>query len=87
MKLRILYRPKTDQEGLAIDYAKDFERRFTGKKAELVDLDTVEGDRIAQLYDAVRYPAILVTSEDGSLMKMWQDRPLPALDEVNSYLQ
>jgi hypothetical protein len=40
---------------------------------------------MAQLYDVVRYPAILVIDNDGRLQKFWQDQPFPLIDEVYSY--
>jgi hypothetical protein len=40
---------------------------------------------MAKLYGVVRYPAILVVANDGSLQKFWQDRPWPLMDEVAAY--
>jgi hypothetical protein len=85
MRTVILYHPKDEFAGLAEDYKRDYESKNTGKKIELVSLDEVEGSDMAKLYDIVRYPAILVIANDGTLQKMWQDRPFPLLDEVASY--
>jgi thiol-disulfide isomerase/thioredoxin len=85
MRTIILYHPKDEFAGLAQDYKRDYETKHPGQKIELVSLDEVEGSEMAKLYDIVRYPAILVVAKDGSLQKMWQDRPFPLLDEVASY--
>lgn len=87
MRICILYHPRTEQQGPAEDYKRDFEARFSGQKIELVSLDTVEGAELAKLYDVVRYPAILVITDDGQLQKLWQDRPWPLFDEVFAYAQ
>lgn len=52
--------------------------------AEL-DLNTRDGAAIASLYDAMNYPAILVTRNDGQLAQLWQGQPLPLVDEVISF--
>jgi len=70
---------------MAEDYKRDFENRHKDQKIELLSLDTVEGTELAQLYDIVRYPAILVIAQDGGLQKFWQDRPWPTFDEVSAY--
>lgn len=85
MKVIILYYPKEEFAGLAEDYKRDFERQHPNKTLELVSLDTVEGSNMAKLYDVVRYPAILAIEGDGSLQKLWQDRPFPLLDEISAY--
>jgi hypothetical protein len=46
----------------------------------------VEGSDMAKLYDVVRYPAILAVADDGSLQRLWQDRPWPLMDEVSPYI-
>ena len=85
MKAVILYHPNQEFAGLAEDYAKEFHKRHEDKKIELISLDTTEGSEMARLYDVVRYPAILAISEDGALLKFWQDQPWPLMDEVSAY--
>lgn len=70
---------------MAEDYVKDFERVHPDKSIELISLDTAAGADMARLYDVVRYPAILAISDNGSLQKLWQDRPWPLMDEVSAY--
>ncbi|MGH7156504.1 MAG: hypothetical protein ACREGG_00055 [Candidatus Saccharimonadales bacterium] len=87
MRAVILYHPGGEFAGLAEDYKRDFETRHQGKEIELLSLEEAAGAEAAKLYDVVRYPALLVISNDGSLLKLWQDQPWPVMDEVSSYLQ
>jgi len=85
MRTVILYHPNAEFAGLVQDFKREFEQRHPEKKIELVTLDSIEGSEMAKLYDVVRYPAILVAADDGSLQKMWQDQPFPLMDEVLAY--
>ncbi|MEX0881475.1 MAG: hypothetical protein WEC17_01240 [Candidatus Saccharimonadales bacterium] len=85
MRAVILYHPRSEHAGIVEDYVHDF-RRFKGKDLEKVSLDSVEGAELAKLYDAVRYPAILIIGPDGVLQKMWQAPMMPLMDEVDAYL-
>ncbi len=81
-----MYHPNAEFAGMAEDFARDYHRKFSDRpEVELVSLEVVEGSELAKLYDVVRYPAMLVISEDGRLQKLWQDRPFPLLDEVMAY--
>ncbi len=86
MKAVILYHPNQEFAGLAEDFKKDYERQHPAQKIELLSLETAAGADMAQLYDVVRYPALLVIAEDGGLQKFWQDQPWPLHDEIASYL-
>ena len=81
----MLYHPRSEHAGIVEDYVHDFER-FKGKQLEKLSLETVEGAELAKLYDAVRYPAILIIGPDGILQKMWQAPTMPLMDEVDAYL-
>jgi len=85
MKILALYRPETDHERLVLDYQRDFEYR-TGKKIELISLDTIEGDTKARLYDVTQYPAILAVTDAGVLKQLWQGEILPLMNDVQAYL-
>jgi len=85
MRAVILYHPNSEFAGVSEDFKREFEARHPGNKVELVSLETSEGSEMAQLYDVVRYPAILVIDNDGRLQKFWQDQPFPLIDEVYSY--
>ena len=85
MRTLILYHPKQEFAGLAEDFKHDFEARHQDRKIELISLETTDGAEMAELYDIVRYPAILVTADNGQLQKAWQDKPFPLIDEVAAY--
>lgn len=85
MRTVILYHPQSEFVGRVEDFKRDFENRHPGKKVELISLETVQGAELAKLYDIVRYPAILVLTNEGHLQKFWQDQPFPLMDEVLSY--
>jgi len=84
MKIRIIYRPKSDHGRKIEQYAHEFTSRVN-LKIDLVDIDTRAGVAEASLYGIVAYPAILVTKEDGELIMSWQGEELPLMDELASY--
>ena len=85
MRIVILYHPNQEFAGLAEDFKRDFESRHQDKKIEMLSLETIEGADTAQLYDVVRYPALLVIGPDGALQKLWQEQRFPLMDEVAAY--
>ena len=50
-----------------------------------LDLDSVEGMRLASLYDLMEAPAVVLTRLDGSMVQVWPADQLPMPEEV-SYL-
>ncbi|HSX44528.1 MAG TPA: hypothetical protein VLF39_00235 [Candidatus Saccharimonadales bacterium] len=84
MKAVVLYHPNSDHARIVEDYSIDFKKN---KNHELkpLSLETPEGSETAKLYDILSYPAILVTQNDGQLIKDWQGLPLPLMDEVAAY--
>lgn len=87
MRTVILYHPNSEQAGLAENFKREYESRHYGQKVELISLETQAGAEMARVYDIVRYPAILVSDNNGSLLQMWQDQPWPLIDEVYAYAQ
>jgi thiol-disulfide isomerase/thioredoxin len=84
MKVVALYRPKTEQEGKILDFARDY-KQLRNKDIELLSLDTVEGDDLAKIYDITSYPAILAIKDDGQLQHLWQGDNFPLMDELDYY--
>ncbi|HSX35589.1 MAG TPA: hypothetical protein VLH84_01485 [Patescibacteria group bacterium] len=83
MKLLILYRPNSDHASDAESFARDFQKiHDIGRKLELLSISTRDGAATASLYDVMTYPAILALADDGSVINMWQGRPLPLMNEV-----
>ena len=85
MKITILYHPYSEFARPVEQYATDFER-VHGQKIELLSLETREGAELARLYDIVRYPSVIARTNDGMLLKEWQQDPLPLMNEVAGYL-
>ena len=86
MKVVVLYHPNNDEfAGMVQDYAAEFER-FKGKKLELKSLETTEGAQLAELYGITQYPAFLIMSDNGSLIRLWEGTPLPLMDELSYYI-
>lgn len=83
----ILYRPQSEHSTEVESYVRDFERAYeSGKRLELMSLDTRDGAATASLYDIVAYPAILALADDGSVLNVWQGKPLPLMGEVAGHL-
>lgn len=82
MELAIIYRRNTDQERPIIEFKEMMRRRYPDKKIVEYDLDTREGADKALFHGIVRYPAVLVTSTNGSVQGLWEGEPLPLIDEV-----
>jgi hypothetical protein len=84
MKVVILYRSQTEHESPVLDFERDY-RQQTGRDLSLVDLNTKEGSDLAELYDVVRYPAVLAMTNDGALLQLWQGELLPLIRDVTFY--
>ena len=88
MRTVILYHPNSEFAGMAEDYARDYHRKYEDRpQIEKISLDEPAGTELAELYDIVRYTALLVIGPDGQLQKSWQDQPWPLFDEVGAYSQ
>lgn len=81
MKVTILHQSNTpaDRE---IDYLKRRLKEWS-IAPELVEADSRTGVALTELYDAVDRPAVLVTSDDGQLVQMWQGK-LPSAELVSN---
>lgn len=86
MKVAVLYRSQTENERLVLDFERDYLHQ-TGRELTLYDLNTREGADLAELYDVVRYPAVLAMANDGTLLQMWQGEILPLMSDVTYYDQ
>lgn len=85
MKAVILYRADSEDSRAVEEFVREFSRR-TNRDIEQVDVDSIEGTRMAELYDIMRHPAVLVTKDDGALVKSWLGVPLPLVNDVDGYL-
>lgn len=85
MKVVILYRSNSDHARAVEEYIHDFRRQYPEKSLTVLDLDTKDGAATAARYDAVRYPAVIATADDGIMLNMWQGENLPLKNEVLAY--
>lgn len=74
----------SDHARSMIEFEHEYESR-TGRKLQHIDLETVEGDDLAKLYDITDYPAVIATTNDGELLQLWQGSNLPLINEVMFY--
>jgi hypothetical protein len=85
MKVLILYHPVSEHARLVEDYIRNFASLHPTIKMESLSLETREGSSMASAYDVVRYPALLVMRDDGTLQNFWQGDTFPLPDEVAGY--
>jgi hypothetical protein len=52
---------------------------------ELFDADTLDGSRLAELYDITRRPAAVVAFDDGRMVHRWLGM-LPPASDVSYYM-
>jgi hypothetical protein len=87
MKLVVLYQPHTEFARITEEYVQEFKGLHPEAEVALVDVDSIEGSKQAQLYDVVQYPALLAIANNGSLLNMWSGSLMPLMDEVMGYLR
>jgi len=86
MNVVVLYHPNSEHARAVLDFERDFDHQ-TGRKIELVSLETVEGSELAKLYDVTQYPAVVARDDSGKLLKLWQGGILPLINEVSYYAE
>ena len=86
MRVFCLYRPNSETERSVIELNAELKRRMN-VELELISMDTVEGDRLAQVYEIMQFPAVLAVDSGGVLHKSWAEGNLPLLNELSYYLQ
>lgn len=85
MKVLILYRPNTETETTVLEYVREFKHR-TGVDLELVDVNTPYGVELAELYDTLRFPALLAVEDNGEFIQSWPDlEKWPPMNELTFY--
>ena len=86
MKVVCLYREDTDYAREVTDWMHEFERE-TGKRIEVLDPDSVDGDIFTRAHDILQFPMVVALTNDGVVHKKWGGTPLPQFDEVLYYLK
>ena len=84
MKLCILYHTNDENTRSVEEFVSNF-KYYSDHSVDLISLETKEGASMAQLYDIVDYPAILVIRDDGQLSHFWQGKGFPQIDEILGY--
>ncbi len=80
----LLYNRQTPGEGQMQTLAQRLEPEQVD--TELVDADSPRGIQLAEHYDVLARPAIILAREDGSLVQVWDDpEQLPPPGDI-SYL-
>lgn len=85
MKVLVLYRPNSQHGRIVEEFIRDYQRAGHNGRIEAINIDTREGSAMAALYDIVMYPSIMVTRDDGSIVRAWQGDVLPLQNEIASY--
>lgn len=82
----MVYRPNSEHARMVDDFLRDLERMSPGQnRIEAVNVDTREGIAIATLYDVMQYPKVMVTSDDGRVVRDWDAGSMPLLSDVSYY--
>ncbi|HLC91698.1 MAG TPA: hypothetical protein VJC09_01470 [Candidatus Saccharimonadales bacterium] len=84
MKVYIIYQSDSDHARRVEEYVHDFRKEQVTRKVDLLDVNTEEGARQAELYDVVQYPAVLALANDGQILKSWQGE-FPLMNELAYY--
>ena len=71
MRVIVLYRPNSDHARRVEEYIVDFQRFHPGESIESLNIDSVDGSHMAELYGVMEYPAVLAVSDDGIMQQMW----------------
>ena len=82
MKLTVLWNEQTDYASEVREWLRDFAHDNHGAVVYELDPESREGGDFAGLYDILQYPAVVVTDDDGRLIRLWKGRPMPQIDEV-----
>jgi len=87
MRLVVLFREKREYSRATNNWIEEY-KRSSGRPGdvEVFDPDTPAGASLARTYGIVDYPAVLVTMNDGSLMKGYSGMPLPTISEIKGYM-
>jgi hypothetical protein len=85
MRVFCLYRPSTEHERAVLELVHEVKRRLN-LELETISADTVEGDRLATMYDVMAYPAVIATDNSGVLQQSWTTGQLPLINELSYYL-
>ncbi|MGH7237045.1 MAG: hypothetical protein ACREGF_00735 [Candidatus Saccharimonadales bacterium] len=86
MDVLVIYKPMSERARLAEEFMHDFKRLHSDINLQTIDADSVEGVQKLELNGLYQTPAILVTRQDGQVIKSWAGDVLPLMSEVVGYV-
>lgn len=86
MKIVIFQRPADQLPSTIDDYVERLQQGHPGQQIDILDAEGAQGSDLARLYDVTSYPAVVVTTDDGSFQHAWQGE-LPLPDDIESYVR
>jgi len=85
MKVVIFYKPESEHARLVEEFIHDFSKQYPDTSITLLDADSIDGGRQAEIYDIVSYPTVLALDSDGSTIQRWDNGQLPLKGDVAYY--
>ena len=85
MRIVVIGREFSDYDREVREWIREMEYR-TGVEVERLDPDTADGDSFAKARDVVRYPSIIVETDDGRIVFEHSGTPFPSIDEAASFV-
>jgi hypothetical protein len=86
MQLLILYSLNNETTRVVEEFVSELEAR-TDKQITLIDKDSKDGIYKSETYGILEFPALLVVTDEGSVVHMWHGSFLPTVSEVLGYLE
>ena len=83
----VLYRPHSQHARKVEEFLHELQRQqgVVPSCLKVIDIDTREGVSTASLYDVMRAPGIVVTTDFGAYVTSWVGEELPLLRDVAVY--
>ena len=85
MRVVVVWRDYTEYAREVTSWMEDF-KKFTGKEVESLDPDSIEGEIFVKARDIVQYPTVVVTKDDGVVVREFKGTPLPQFEDVSYFL-
>lgn len=86
MDVLVIYKPLSEHARLTEEFMYDFKRLHSDIDLQTMDADSIEGVQKLELNGLYQTPAILVSRQDGQVVKSWAGDSLPLMSEVVGYV-
>lgn len=88
MRVVMLYRPGSEHARRTEEYIAEFERFHPDEPLEAIDIDSVEGTNLAQIYGILEHPTVLAIKDDGQMQQIWPGiDKIPLMNDLAYYAQ